>query len=322
MNTFIWGTGRAVGEIVGKWINDMDIIGFIDNDSTKKEYMNIPVYLPCEIGEYDAIVVANSYTKEIRKQCIELGIDLKKVIFLYNNYQILDYNQDYEFIARVLGENFAATIKNSNHIIRSYSTITDQNDIGNFYVEDYVRIRIFDMVVKEIEKRKLKGAVGELGVFRGEFAQYINQSFPNKNCYLFDTFKGFNNEEASKEICDGNATKLFVEAFKNTTLQNVIARMPNKDKIIIKQGFFPDSLDGLEEEWAFVSIDVDFGESILSGLEYFYPRLLRGGYIFIHDYNSQLLGVEKAVNKYELDNNLMLAKVPICDSCGTLIITK
>ena len=65
--------------------------------------------------------------------------------------------------------------------------------------------------------------------------------------------------------------------------------MPNREKIICRKGLFPESLNGLEENFAFVSIDVDFEQAIFDGLEYFYPRLNRGGYILIHDYNSATL---------------------------------
>ena len=69
-------------------------------------------------------------------------------------------------------------------------------------------------------------------------------------------------------------------------------------------------------------MDVDFEESIYEGIKYFYPRLSQGGYIFIHDYNSSLFGVEKAVDRFEEEINGVLAKVPLCDANGTLIITK
>ena len=67
---------------------------------------------------------------------------------------------------------------------------------------------------------------------------------------------------------------------------------------------------------------MDFEESIYAGLEYFYPRLLEGGYIFIHDYNGSLTGVERAVDQYEKNKNIKLCKVPLCDANGTLAITK
>lgn len=72
----------------------------------------------------------------------------------------------------------------------------------------------------------------------------------------------------------------------------------------------------------FVSIDVDLEQPIYDGLDFFYPRLEKGGYIFIHDYNGPLLGVERAVDRYERGNGIMLCKVPICDVEGSLVITK
>ena len=67
---------------------------------------------------------------------------------------------------------------------------------------------------------------------------------------------------------------------------------------------------------------MDFEESIYSCIEYFYPRLNEGGYIFVHDYNDSLAGVEAAIDKYERENDMILCKVPICDAHGTLVITK
>ena len=67
---------------------------------------------------------------------------------------------------------------------------------------------------------------------------------------------------------------------------------------------------------------MDFEASIYEGLCYFYPRLSRGGYIFLHDYNSSLYGVEHAVERYEKDHQILLPKVPLCDANGTLVIVK
>lgn len=194
--------------------------------------------------------------------------------------------------------------------------------LGGYKDSDYVRIECFELAVKEIYKRGVEGAVAEVGVFRGEFAQYINAAFSQKMCYLFDTFEGFNANEALREMKNGNCTNAFVEAYKQTDIEVVLTRMQNLDNVVIKQGFFPETLGGLEETFAFVSLDVDFEESIYEGLKYFYPRLNRGGYIFIHDYNSDLRGVEKAVDRYEKDAGMMLCKMPLCDANGTLVVTK
>lgn len=114
---------------------------------------------------------------------------------------------------------------------------------------------------------------------------------------MFDTFEGFEANEALNEMKNGNCTEAFVQAYKQTNVGMVLRRRKYLENVIIKQGFFPESLNGLEDKFAFVSLDVDFEDSIYEGLKYFYPRMEKGGYIFIHDYSSSLLGVEKAVDR-------------------------
>lgn len=120
MRIFIWGTGRLVGMVVGRYIQIENVEAFIDNDRHKKSYMGKNVFLPMEIVnmEYDAICVCNVFSKEIYKQCIELGIDTNRVIFLYNNCSILDMNKNYDFIKNVLGQEYADIIQKRYHLIR------------------------------------------------------------------------------------------------------------------------------------------------------------------------------------------------------------
>lgn len=327
MKKYIWGTGRIAGKVVGRYIDINEIEGFIDNDQSKHEYMGKKVIHPQELVmlHYDVILVANLFSAEICRQCIELGIDMEKVIFLYANCTMTDINKNYSFVEEVLGKEYAEVVKNRYHIVRgveAYDTSIDFKHMKGYRHNDYVRTECFRLAVKEIYKRKLHGAVAEVGVFRGEFAQYINYAFPDKKCYLFDTFEGFDAAEALKEMKNGNCTTAFIEAYNKTSIVEVLGKMTNIDSVVIKQGYFPQSLDGLEDIFAFVSIDVDFEESIYEGLRYFYPRLEKGGYIFIHDYNSSLRGVELAVDRYEKDNQLYLCKMPLCDANGTLVITR
>ena len=330
MKLYVWGTGRLVGMVVGKYLTLEQIEGFVDNNESKKEHLSKKVIQPKELKEleYDAVLVVNLYSKEIYAQSLALGLDVSKFIFCYANCDINDMNKDYAFVEHVVGRELADVIKKRHHVVRGVEAFGDlcfrgSKFEGTGYLDtDYVRTSCFELAVKEIRKRSLPGAVAEVGVFRGEFAQYINFAFPDRKCYLFDTFEGFNAEEALREVKNGNCTEGFVEAYKHTSLKLVLDRMTNLDNVVIKQGYFPESLGGLEEKFAFVSLDVDFEESIYEGLKYFYPRLVKGGYIFVHDYNSNLLGVEAAVDRYEEDYGIMLCKVPLCDKSGTLVVTK
>lgn len=323
MKVYIWGTGRLVGKVVGIWIDIDAVTAYIDNDTNKKQHMGKEVIRPNEVlkRDYDAILVINLYSLEIKKQCEQIGIDTNKLIFLYNNCILSDMNKDYNFVRRVLGEKYSEIVRKRYHVIRETEG-PDSVLEGGYCETDYVRIKTLELVVKEIRKRSLTGAVAEVGVFRGEFAQFINAAFPDKRCYLFDTFEGFDANEALREKKRGNCSEAFIEAYKQTDLGIVLDSMPNINTVIIKQGYFPESLGGMEENFAFVSIDVDFEQSIYKSLEYFYPRLNEGGYIFVHDYNSSLTGVEKAVDNFERYNNIRLCKVPICDANGTIVITK
>lgn len=184
---------------------------------------------------------------------------------------------------------------------------------------NYIRINTLELVAHEIIEKKIPGSVAELGVYKGEFAKYINALFQDKTFYLFDTFEGFNakdiEQEHNHELSKGN------QDFSETSIALVLSKMKNPDKCVVKKGYFPDSLMGLEDQFCFVSLDADLYQPILSGLEYFYPRLVTGGYIFIHDFNNEEYpGSRKAVLEFCGKNKIPY--LPIGDSWGTVVISK
>lgn len=337
MKIYIWGTGTYAEKVIEENISLDTIEGFIDNNREKKEFMGKTVIQPDKLcdNDFDCVIVANIYSKDIYCQCKNMGINTDKFIFLYHNYEIADLNKDYSLAEKVLGKEYSEKIKNlsgKRHIVPRAHTFSEtpafeekfRNDIS--FNTDYVRIKTFEMVAYEINKNNITGETAEVGVFRGEFAKYINYIFPDKKIYLFDTFESFGKEELQNEINNGYCDGSFEKEFKNTSISLVMNKMTYPENAIIKKGYFPDSLDGLEEKFAFVSLDVDFEKSMLECLRYFYPRLSEGGYIFIHDYNYcdelNLKGVRIAVEQYEAEIGRSLHKVPLCDQGGTLIISK
>ena len=72
-----------------------------------------------------------------------------------------------------------------------------------------------------------------------------------------------------------------------------------------------------------VSLDVDFYQTTLDGLRYFWPRLEEGGYLMLHDWGSpKLLGVAKALSDYEEELGCPIPAIPLCDVGGTLVLCK
>jgi O-methyltransferase len=184
---------------------------------------------------------------------------------------------------------------------------------------DYIRISTLELVSNEINLKGLKGNVAELGVYKGKFAKYINQYFPDRILYLFDTFSGFDNRniriEKRENFSAGD------QNFSDTSVNAVISLMPYPENCKPVVGFFPESTAGIEDTFVFISLDADLYEPIYSGLAFFYPRLVKGGYIFIHDFNNeQYKGSRKAVE--EFCSLHKIGYLPIPDSGGTAIISK
>ncbi len=184
---------------------------------------------------------------------------------------------------------------------------------------DHVRYATLQLCQQEISFNSVKGNVAEVGVYKGDFAKRLNMLFPERKLYLFDTFEGFDKKdievEVSKNFSDGQ------QDFSGTSVELVMSKMKHPKNCVVRKGFFPETAIGIDDTFCFVSIDTDLYEPILKGLEFFYPRLEKRGYIFIHDFNNNCYkGARDAVLDYCNKNNI--SYLPIPDSGGTAIITK
>lgn len=98
-------------------------------------------------------------------------------------------------------------------------------------------------------------------------------------------------------------------------------KMRYPENCIIRKGWFPESAQGISDRFVFVSIDVDLYQPILSCLEFFFPLLVQGGYIFVHDYNSvNYRGVRPALREFCKKKNINY--FPLSDGSGSAIISK
>lgn len=338
MRIFVWGTGNMAEQFHSeKLFPDECIFGYIDTFSNKKDFHGKKVYRPQTLNdmEYDLILVAVNQVHSVRQTCIEYNVDLEKVIFL----ELCEWAASSEKFA-VLKDVMPALYRRINKS-RRYPLFVCENDYadptsvfyggamddeGNIYRHDYFRYRTFEFLTNLLQERNLPGDIAECGVFRGDFAALLNRKFPDKKLHLFDTFSGFDNKEAEKEMEAGNCDSGFVEYFRQTSEEQVMQRMLYKDKVKVYKGFFPETVKGTaceDTSFCFVSLDVDLEESTYQGIRFFYPRLVNEGYIMVHDFNSEhLTGVKRALSRYEEENHFFLKCVPIADHFGSSIITK
>ena len=223
------------------------------------------------------------------------------------------------FLIKVFNYLFGRSLFSQNaHLNFSLKYYNRKRDIDIQYL-DYIRLATLELVANEISKKKINGNIAEVGVYKGKFAKYINQYFPEKKLYLFDTFEGFDEKDkkTEKELGLNEAT----QDFSNTSVNAVLKIMPFPNQCIIRKGFFPETAVNIKDSFAFVSLDTDLYEPIYQGLVYFYPRMEKGGYIFVHDVNNDSYkGGAKAVEQFSFEQNLSF--VPIPDSCGSVIFVK
>lgn len=333
----LWGMGqRACRFFSQNYFELCQIVGVIDTYREDSEFMGIPVYRPESLPELmraaDYLLVATQKTWEVYEKCILLGVDLKRVIFsdhinlpvFYDNMAIVKKISPKLFIDMQRIQ-YALIKLNERDSFDADRLIGTEEFCDGEYRNDYFRYRTFEFIAEELIAAKVKGAVAELGVFRGMFSKLINKKFSDKKMYLFDTFEGFDVAESEKELSLGRCDEFFIEGHKETTVDLALRNLLLPDQCIVCKGLFPQSItkEAEKEAYCFVSIDVDFEDSIYAGIEFFYPRLVDGGVLYIHDYNTcNLQGVKSAVKRYEKNQEIILKKIPIADRAGTLIVIK
>ena len=105
--------------------------------------------------------------------------------------------------------------------------------------------------------------------------------------------------------------------------QKVRKVVGTSSNIVIKRGVFPGTTTGLENNrFALVSLDMDKYEAMLEGWRFFYPRMSKGGFIFVHDFNSteSQWGTYRATTEFLSDKPERIIELP--DRRGSALIRK
>ena len=194
------------------------------------------------------------------------------------------------------------------------SFLTDEERRALVATDDPVRFGSVSLALRDICENAIPGALAECGVYRGVMSKFIHDRVPERTLYLFDTFSGFDARDL-----DGSSD----ERFRDTSVEGVLSYIGNREHIVVRKGYFPASAEELgTEQFAFVMIDFDKYQPTLAALTLFYPRMIRGGYFFVHDVNSPESdwACSRALNEFLKDKPEKLVAVP--DMWGTSVFRK
>lgn len=182
---------------------------------------------------------------------------------------------------------------------------------------------------KFVYENQIRGSVAEAGVFRGAFAKVINGAFPDRECFLFDTFSGFDARDIKVEeqrVCGINiqATKVMSERLTFSRIDEFLNGFPHPEKCIVRKGYFPETAQDLSGEFCFVNLDMDLYKPIYEGLKLFFPLLNTNGrgVILVHDYfDHGFMGVKEAVVDFCRGIGKGIGVLPVGDG-SSVCITK
>ena len=155
-------------------------------------------------------------------------------------------------------------------------------------------------------QRELDGDMAEVGVYQGGSAKIICDVKRNRKLFLFDTFIGL--QELSDDDTHFGKKHWKKNEFSNTSLERVKDYLSSFNNIQIIKGEFPKTSESIDNSrFSFVHLDVDLYKSTIACLKFFYPRLVRGGIILVHDYHSD--GIQKAFKEFLQDNKIHLIEL-------------
>jgi len=179
---------------------------------------------------------------------------------------------------------------------------------------DEVRYSTLALAVQRILDDSIPGAFAEVGVYQGVTSHFLHTQAPDRDLYLFDTFEGFPKQDLEVDRD---------ERFTDTSMETVAAFLGPSPSIKFRKGYFPETAVGLEnEKFSLVMLDVDLYRTSIEVLNFFYPRMTRGGYVFLHDFNSTESdrAISRALYKFMMDKPELIFEIP--DFHGSALFRK
>lgn len=185
-----------------------------------------------------------------------------------------------------------------------------------------------ELFIKTLE---VPGDIVELGVFRGQglmtWANFLESyciSDRTKIVYGFDNWKGFVfvNKEDGENVQDlqkyegGFSPKAYYDELKDAI--KIFDRdrfIPWKDRVKLIEGNIEETVPRFVENnpgirFSLVHFDCDMYQPTKAGLEYFWPRLSKGGIFLFDEYAiKEWPGETKAVDDYFIDKNVKIRKL-------------
>jgi len=220
------------------------------------------------------------------------------------------HNTDFVFVDRNAVEAF---FDKDEYVKLYYEGLykTGMGDTDNYFKQ--CRSYRLQQMLEHVLKAGLVGNVAECGCWRGH-SSYIISTILARNMFAgkFNIFDSFEGGLSDKDDQDSNARvnlseKEIAQEKQNFASTEMDLHQALKDFEFYKlyRGWIPEKFNEVEDEqFIFVHIDVDLYQPILDSLEFFYPRMKKGGVIILDDYGyTQFPGAKTSVDEFLARNS-------------------
>lgn len=210
-----------------------------------------------------------------------------------------------------------STTKIVQRVLRSGDVVELCRVAAAYSVNPYEKLKL--MADEFISVINLEGCVADLGSYRGGPGLILKRLAPDKQLYLFDTWEGTPFDDPLCDHKKGEWATSIVDCMKLVGDCNYV------------QGVFPYTChDVKDRRFSFVYIDMDTYQSTKDAIDFFMPRMVKGGKMVFDDYGWKPCGgVQKAVDEMfpaeECERYKDMAGIPlrrVVESLHTCIITK
>ncbi len=264
---------RVLNNLVTKGFQKKNIV-FCDNNMKKvgKKILGISIISLDDLKNYSydtPIIISSSMFNEIKLQLT--GLEFINVNYFHS---LLFSNHKFE--------------KFDSTFLKILDGVKE-----DCYMDDDEKFTIYSSLKYT---NHLSGNVAEVGVYRGGSAKIICQMKGSKKLFLFDTFQGLPTISKKDPVEEG--------WLSDTSLEHVKEKLSSYKNVFFFKGRFPETTsDIMHEKFCFVHLDTDMFQSTLDSLEFFWPRMVKGGRIISHDFNAvDVGGVKEAFLEFFKDS--------------------
>lgn len=157
---------------------------------------------------------------------------------------------------------------------------------------------------------QIRGSSAECGVYKGGSSVLIANVSPERKHYALDTFEGFPDVISNADVLEKE------EHFSDVSIAEIQKMFGDYKNIVMLKGKFSESFEKMYDEiFSFVYIDADLYVSTVECLNFFYPRLSKGGIMLFDDYLLPITaGVKKAVDEFFAAKDEFPIVLPTCQA--------